>query len=108
MTKQELKELITPEFLSTLHSAVECCGWDVDAMEYNIGQPVKPSGDNLPYPYISSYIHNPKQSNWTCYMFGGSPGCGMCYTPPEGRVPNRFVRFMMRICFDCMWVEEKK
>ena len=33
MTKQELKELITPEFLSTLHSAVECCGWDVDAME---------------------------------------------------------------------------
>jgi len=47
MTKQELKELITPEFLSTLHSAVECCGWDVDAMEYNIGQPVKPSGDNL-------------------------------------------------------------
>lgn len=28
MTKQELKELITPEFLSTLHSAVECCGWN--------------------------------------------------------------------------------
>ena len=33
MTKQELKELITPEFLSTLHSAVECCGWDVDMVE---------------------------------------------------------------------------
>jgi hypothetical protein len=30
MTKQELKELLTPEFLSTLHTAVECCGWDVD------------------------------------------------------------------------------
>lgn len=48
MTKQELKELITPEFLSTLHSAVECCGWDVDMVEsmnfcdwcYNVaGQP---------------------------------------------------------------------
>ena len=26
MTKQELKELLTPEFLSTLHTAVECCG----------------------------------------------------------------------------------
>ena len=33
MTKQELKELLTPEFLSTLHSAVECCGWDVDMIE---------------------------------------------------------------------------
>ncbi len=36
MTKQELKELITPEFLSTLHSAVECCGWDEnDGWEYS-------------------------------------------------------------------------
>ena len=24
--------------------------WDVDVWENNIGQPVKPSGDNLPYP----------------------------------------------------------
>lgn len=49
MTKQELKELITPEFLSTLHTAVECCGWDVDMVEsmnfcdwcYNVaGQPL--------------------------------------------------------------------
>ena len=48
MTKQELKELLTPEFLSTLHTAVECCNWDVDMIEtmkfcswcYNIaGQP---------------------------------------------------------------------
>ena len=33
MTKQELKELLTPEFLSTLHTAVECCGWGVDMIE---------------------------------------------------------------------------
>ena len=26
--------------------------------EINEGQPVKPSGDNLPYPYTSSYIYN--------------------------------------------------
>ena len=32
-TKKELKELLTPEFLSTLHSAVECCGWGVDMIE---------------------------------------------------------------------------
>jgi hypothetical protein len=33
MKKQELKELLTPEFLSTLHTAVECCNWDVDMNE---------------------------------------------------------------------------
>ena len=27
--------------------------WDVDVKENNIGQPVKPSGDNLPYPYTT-------------------------------------------------------
>ena len=33
MTKQELKELLTPEFLSTLLTAVECCNWEVDMVE---------------------------------------------------------------------------
>jgi hypothetical protein len=33
MTNKELKELLTPEFLSTLHTAVECCGWSVDMYE---------------------------------------------------------------------------
>ena len=33
MTKQELKELLTPEFLSTLHTAVECYGWNGDMIE---------------------------------------------------------------------------
>ena len=32
MTNKELKELLTPEFLSTLHSAVECCGWRYDML----------------------------------------------------------------------------
>ena len=32
--------------------------WDVDVRENNIGEPVKPSGDNLPYPYTPSYIYN--------------------------------------------------
>lgn len=78
---------------------------DVDVREVNVGQPVKPSGDNLSYPCTSLYI--PKLSNWTCYMFGNRPGgVGIAYTPQEGRVPNRFVRFMMYLCFDCMWVKE--
>ena len=51
-------------------------------------------------------IHNPKLSDWSCYMFGNRPGgSGIIYTPQEGKVPNRFVRFMMRICFDCKWVK---
>jgi len=52
------------------------------------------------------YINLPKLSNWTCYMFGGSPGCGIAYTPEEGTVPNRFVRFMMKICLGCTWVKK--
>jgi hypothetical protein len=53
MTKQELKELLTPEFLSTLHSAVECCNWDVDMVEsmefckwcYNVAGQLEPYFD---------------------------------------------------------------
>jgi hypothetical protein len=53
-------------------------------------------------------INLPKQSNWTCYMFGNRPGGnGIMYVPSEGRVPNRFVRWMMYLCFDCVWVEKK-
>ena len=49
----------------------------------------------------------PKQSNWTCYMFGGSPGNGIQWTPKEGTVPNAWVRFWMKVFFDCKWVEKK-
>ena len=56
---------------------------------------------------ILKYIGLPEQSKWTCYMFGNRPGgMGMAWYPQKGHVPNRFVRFMMRICFDCYW--EKK
>ena len=52
-------------------------------------------------------LNIPKQSNWKCYLFGNRPGGnGIMYVPSEGRVPNRFVRFMMRICFDCLWVKD--
>jgi hypothetical protein len=66
----------------------------------------------IPYVNISTdntfCIHVPKYSNWKCYLFGNRPGgIGMIYIPQEGRVPNPFVRFCMRICFDCLWVNEK-
>jgi hypothetical protein len=51
----------------------------------------------------------PEQSDWQCYMFGNRPGAsGIVYCPAKGRVPNLFVRWMMRICFDCLWVKDKK
>lgn len=49
----------------------------------------------------------PQRSKWACYMFGNRPGgTGIIYYPTEGKEPNRFVRWMMLICFDCLWVYE--
>ena len=49
----------------------------------------------------------PKRFDWKCYMFGNRPdGTGIIYFPAKGQVPNRFVRFMMKVCFDCLWVKE--
>ena len=58
--------------------------------------------------YKPQYIGYPESSKWTCYLFGNRPwsNTGMSWTPTKDEVPNRFVRFMMRICFDCYW--EKK
>lgn len=61
-------------------------------------------------PELSTSIFTlqlPEQSKWTCYMFGNRPGgMGLSYIPNKEHVPNRFVRFMMRICFDCYWVKK--
>ena len=52
-------------------------------------------------------FQSPEPSNWECYLFGNRPGgMGMVYRPIKGKVPNRFVRFMMTICFDCYWVKK--
>ena len=48
-------------------------------------------------------------SDWQCYMFGSRPDAlGIVYRPRKGGVPNLFVRWMMRVCFDCLWVKDKK
>jgi len=52
----------------------------------------------------STILQLPKYSSWKCYMFGSSDGNGFTYTPVEGKVPNRFVRWMMKVCFACTWV----
>jgi hypothetical protein len=50
----------------------------------------------------------PEQSEWVCYLWGNRPNLsGMVWRPYKGREPNWFVRWMMRICFDCLWIKEK-
>ena len=55
------------------------------------------------------FLEAPKRSDWKCYMFGNKPEVndGIVYIPKEGCEPNWFVRWMMKICFDCTWVKEK-
>ena len=49
----------------------------------------------------------PKLSNWTCYAFGGDAGFSpITWTPQEGKVPNAWVRFWMKVFFDCKWVKK--
>jgi len=60
-------------------------------------------------PKDYAFLSTPEQSDWQCYMFGNRPnGMGIVYRPSKGKVPNLFVRWMMRICFDCLWVKDKK
>ena len=52
-------------------------------------------------------FHVPERSEWICYLFSGRKGEGISYRPVKGYEPNWFVRWMMKICFDCTWVKEK-
>ena len=47
---------------------------------------------------------------WSCHLFGSDPrtGNGIVYKPVEGRVPNWFVRWMMKICLGCTWISDKE
>ena len=65
-------------------------------------------------PYVDISIdnpltfHQPKQSEWTCYAFGGDSGFSpITWTSQEGKVPNAWVRFWMKVFFDCKWVKNK-
>jgi hypothetical protein len=77
--------------------------WDVDVRENNIGQAKEDGVFTFPEPM---FIHQPKQSNYTCYLFGGDAGSSpITWTPQEGKVPNAWVRFWMKIFFNCKWVK---
>jgi hypothetical protein len=76
--------------------------WDVDIWENNIGQPVKPSGDNLPYPYTTSYIHQPEV---ICELdlFGQKQMVISFYKSDTFPIPNRWIRFWTRVFFNSKW-----
>lgn len=50
----------------------------------------------------------PEYSEWKCYLFGNDNSNGLAYRPLKGKEPNSFVRWMMKICFSCRWVKDKK
>ncbi len=45
----------------------------------------------------------PEYSDWQCYLFGAD---NLIYTPLKGKVPNIFIRLMMKIFFGCRWVKK--
>ena len=85
--------------------------WDVDVREINVGQPVKPSGDNLPYPYTSSYIHNPYTGSYIhnpevickCDLFGQEQLVISFHRSNSFPIPNRWIRFWTRVFFNSKW-----
>jgi hypothetical protein len=47
----------------------------------------------------------PEHSEWTCHLFGGTSVDGLSWTPPKGKEPNRFWRWMQYLCFGNRWVK---
>ena len=57
---------------------------------------------------ITGTIQMPERSEWSCYLFGGSSGDGMAWTPLKGCEPNWFWRKMQFLILGNKWVKEKK
>ena len=45
-----------------------------------------------------------RESEWRCYLWGSTD---TYYIPLKGAVPNRFIRWMMKICLGCRWEKTK-
>jgi hypothetical protein len=76
--------------------------WDADTWENNIGQPIKPLEDNLPYPYTTSYIHQPEVI-CECDLFGQKQMVISFYKDSKFPIPNRWIRFWTRVFFNTKW-----
>jgi len=58
--------------------------------------------------YETITLQAPEGSGWQCYMYGSKPNgaYNMIYTPTKENLPNRFVRFMMKILLGSTWVKD--
>ena len=54
--------------------------------------------------YMFSRLSKP--SEWKCYVFGEK--AQWFWQPNEGELPNRWVRFWMKVFFYSIWVKEAK
>jgi len=99
--------------------------WDANVWENNIGQPVKPSGDNLPYPYTtpslkigpSGYKLDPNKLKeaprqilpylFSCFYFTEEFENGRYFKYYMPTKPNVIARFFMKTCLALRWVDEK-
>jgi len=70
--------------------------------EINEGQPVKPLGDNLPYPYNASYFNQPEVI-CKCDLFGQEQLVISFYKSDNFPIPNRWIRFWTRVFFNSKW-----
>jgi hypothetical protein len=80
--------------------------WDVDVRENNIGEPVKLSGDNLPYPYTTMTIHQPEVI-CECDLFGQRQMVISFHRSDNFPIPNRWIRFWTKVFFNSKWKFEK-
>lgn len=48
-----------------------------------------------------------ENSEWRCYLFGGTNSEGILWQPIKGKEPNWFWRKMQFLCFGNRWVKEE-
>ena len=86
---------------------MNCCDYNCDQGR---NCPVRQTkGKHMTEENTYTFIKQPEFSEWSCYMFGNRPGSvGIVYRPQKGKEPNRFVRWMMLVCFDSLWVKDVK
>lgn len=75
---------------------------DWKATEINEGQPVKPSGDNLPYPSKTMQIYTP-ETICEFDMFGQKQLVICFHKGGKFPIPNRWIRFWTKVFFNSKW-----
>lgn len=83
--------------MTTLHETTEKPGinmseYQVAPGEYQFRKPVSAAEALIP--------EEPEFDGWVCYLFGNG---AIQWRPYKHQTPNAFVRWMMKVCFNCHW-----